>query len=908
MPKSLHRSAVRTFSVFHSLTRFAISACVLAACTGARAQIARVTSSDGPGRVHTPLSTVFPSVTSVAPASGPAGGGNFVVLNGVNFTQTSTVSFGSTPAATVQVQSATQIYTYPQPGSGTVNVYVTNSSGTSTAGTGNVYKFVPPSVAVGSSVQSAVLLTFTASGTTAATTATAIQVLTQGAPGLDFTYRTGGTCAVNVTYSAGATCSVNFTFTSAVPGQRLGAVNLLNSSGTVIATSYIGGTGTGSLATFSPGAISTVAGNGAATFAGDGGAATAASLTNPYNTAFDGAGNLYIADTNNNRIRKVAVATGFISTVAGGGTSPESCTGSTNSFGDGCAATAASLNSPQTVAVDGAGNLYIAEYNNQRIRKVTASTGTISTVAGNGTAGYTASQDTGTTAATAASLNYPAGVAVDAAGNLYIADTNNSRIRMVTAATGTISTVAGNGTAGYTASQDTGTTAATAASINFPAGVAVDGVGNLYVADSKNNRIREVTAANGFISTVAGNGTAGYTASQDMGTTAATATSLNFPQTVAVDAAGNLYIGDLSNNRVRKVTAATAFISTVAGNGTAGYTASQDTGTTASTATSLNLPFGVTLDGAGNLYIADYSNHRIRKVTASAALLAFPNTAINGTSANQTVTVNNTGNADLTLTIPSTGQNPSVPNYFTRSNSSTCPQLSTSSSAGTLAAGATCTEILSFTPTMAGAVTSNLIFTDNSLNATGATQAITMTGTTATVLTVAAVGQNIPSGTASITLEFTVGYGGNTAPTGTPTLTVNGSATGVGTIACTGKAGHRNCTATYDTSTLAAGTYTIAAAQPGDSTYTAASATAILTVTGTSGSHIATPVRTSSPITSARTAVSTPAVAPRLAAQPVPAFAPLLTLPVFSTTSIMDTDSSADSAAKRSDDEATPKQ
>ena len=408
-----------------------------------------------------------------------------------------------------------------------------------------------PTVNVGStSASQTATLLFTSAATLNSSLATAIQVVTQGTTGLDFNYVSGGSCTPGAAYQAGATCTVQYTFSPQYPGQRLGAVNLLNSTGTVLATAYISGTGKGPLATFTPGPIGTVAGNG----------------TQGYTASQD--------------------------------------TGTT-------AATAASLYYPADVAVDGAGNLYIADYANNRIRKVTAATGFISTVAGNGTAGYTASQDTGTTAATAASLYYPHGVAVDGAGNLYIADEDNNRIRKVTAATGYISTVAGNGMQGYTASQDTGTTAATAASLDNPSGVAVDGAGNLYIADQFNNRIRKVTAATGYISTVAGNGTGGYTASQDTGTTAATAASLQYPYGVAVDGAGNLYIADQGNNRIRKVTAATGFISTVAGNGTAGYTASQDTGTTAATAASLQYPAGVAVDGAGNLYIDDYANNRI---------------------------------------------------------------------------------------------------------------------------------------------------------------------------------------------------------------------------------------------------------------------------------------------------------
>jgi sugar lactone lactonase YvrE len=209
--------------------------------------------------------------------------------------------------------------------------------------------------------------------------------------------------------------------------------------------------------------------------------------------------------------------------------------------GDGGPAASAEFSSPTGVAVDSSGNLYIVDADNNRIRKVTASTGIITTVAGNGTAGY--SGDGG--AATSAELDTPFGVAVDASGNLYIVDVNNDRIRKVTASTGIITTVAGNGTWGY--SGDGGT--ATSAELFSPFGVAVDASGNLYIADSGNNRIRKVTASTGIITTVAGNGTAGSTG--DGG--AASSAELSYPTGVVVDSLGNFYIADYNNNKVRTV-------------------------------------------------------------------------------------------------------------------------------------------------------------------------------------------------------------------------------------------------------------------------------------------------------------------------------------------------------------------
>ncbi len=302
--------------------------------------------------------------------------------------------------------------------------------------------------------------------------------------------------------------------------------------------------------------------------------------------AADTDGNLYIADTNNHRIRKIDPL-GTITTVAGDGTAGDG--------GDEGPATAAQLNAPRGVA---AGSLYIADTDNHRIRKINDDE-TIATVAGDGTAGY--SGDGGP--ATAAQLDSPSGVAADATGNLYIADTDNHRIRKVDAL-GIITTVAGDGTAG-----DGGPAAA--AQLNSPSGVAVDADGNLYIADTGNHRIRKVDAL-GIITTAAGDGTAGD--GGDDGPAAAA--QLDSPSGVAADADGNLYIADTNNHRIRKVDAL-GIITTVAGDGTAGF--GGDDGEAA--AAQLNAPAGIVVDAAGNLYVADSDNHRIRKVQA---LLAPP--------------------------------------------------------------------------------------------------------------------------------------------------------------------------------------------------------------------------------------------------------------------------------------------
>jgi len=352
------------------------------------------------------------------------------------------------------------------------------------------------------------------------------------------------------------------------------------------------------------GIITTVAGNGSQGFSGDGGVATSAGFYGLSDLALDSVGNLYISDTfpdgTNGRIRKVAVGSGIITTVAGNGSPVFS--------GDGGPATAAGLKYPRGVALDSAGNLYIADYN-QRIRKVAAGSGIITTVAGNGSFGF--SGDGGT--ATAAALNDPNGVALDSAGNLYIADLLNNRIRKVTAESGIITTVAGNGSFGF--SGDGGT--ATAAGLSYPVNVALDSTGNLYIADSTNHRIRKIASGSEIITTVAGNGSLGF--SGDGGV--ATAAKLSFPQRVALDSAGNLYIV-VTNNRIRKVAAGNGIITTVAGNDFDQFGNGRFGGDGgAATAAALFGPEGLALDSEGNLYIADTFNHRIRKVAVGNGII-----------------------------------------------------------------------------------------------------------------------------------------------------------------------------------------------------------------------------------------------------------------------------------------------
>ena len=467
---------------------------------------------------------------------------------------------------------------------------------------------------------------------------------------------------------------------------------------------FIADTGNHRIRKVSPnGIITTVAGNGISGFSGDGGPAAGAQLLRPGSVAVDGAGNLFIADTGNKRIRKVS-ADGLISTVAGGGATTQSpptlgdggpatsafinlpqglaldasgnlfvtdyviaeqgyrirkvspggiittvargsgqgalanavavdgagtlfiteqnsfvsyfgvilkiapdgsstkvAGGGTVDGGDGVPATSVRIEIPTGVAVDRAGNLFITDYSN-RVRKVSPD-GMITTVAGSGNAPF--SGDGGPAAS--AQLSNPVGVAVDAAGSLYLADLGNQRVRKVSPARA-ITTVAGVGTAGY--SGDGGQAASS--QLNWPAGVAADNAGNVFILDFDGNRVRKV-APSGIITTVAGNGTGGFSGDGGPATTAQLSFSCfnTICGGLAVDSAGNLYVADSDNGRVRRISAADGVITTVAGNG--GSTFSGDGGP--ATSAELGLPTGLAVDAAGNLFIADAYNARIRKVS-----------------------------------------------------------------------------------------------------------------------------------------------------------------------------------------------------------------------------------------------------------------------------------------------------
>jgi sugar lactone lactonase YvrE len=529
-----------------------------------------------------------------------------------------------------------------------------------------------PTTSVGSSAEIQNVLI----QTTATETITSISVpLSQGG-NQEFSIGTITGCTIGASNPSGTICTVPITFTPSYPGLRQMPLQVVTGAGN--GSIGLEGTGMAPEVAFTPGIITTVAGNGTAGYSGDGGPATGAELSAVTGAATDSAGNLYIADWSNHRIRKVNASTGVITTVAGNGTLGYS--------GDGGQATAAELCLPNGVALDSVGNLYIADWYNNRIRKVTVSTGIITTVAGIGPTNIGGGYSGDGGLATSAELDLPTNLTFDSAGNLYIADSNNHRIRKVNASTGVIATVAGNGTPGY--SGDGGP--ATSAELNYPSDMTFDSAGNLYIADAQNERIREVNASTGVITTVAGNGTSN-------------------PGPNGLPVGG--YAGDGGS----------------------------------ATSAELSIPYGVALDGAGNLYIADEQNYRIRKVSVTTTALSFASTAVGATSSDspQSVTVANVGNLPLDAVGP--GLAITGPNFVQVAGPGT-PEDCTSTFS--LTPGTSCNLSISFTPQSVGTLSSSAAFTDNALNASpSALQSIALSGTATAAILTAAPAFSPPAGT-----------------------------------------------------------------------------------------------------------------------------------------------------------------
>jgi sugar lactone lactonase YvrE len=644
---------------------------------------------------------------------------------------------------------------------------------------------------------------------------------TQGNYLADFRMSATSACAIQVPFPDEAIypntpCEADVTFTPQAPGERQGAMMLydLNTASEsqlgVLTTTYLSGVGVAPAIAFPPGVIHALAGNGIqcadpSTQCGDGGPAIAAELFNPQSVAVDGWGNVYIADPGDGVVRKVSASTGKITTFAG-------TYGTYGYCGDNNQATKACLTNPAGLAMDGAGNLYIAEANN--VRMVNWALDGIATVAGGASSGY--SGDGGP--ATSAQLGQPQAVAVDGAGNLYIADAQYSVIREVNASTGLIATIAGTGSAGY--SGDNGP--ASAAQLSSPSGLALDSAGNIYIADSGNNVIREIS--NGVITTVAGNQAVGAGYSGDGGP--AVSAQLSRPTGVAVDAAGDIYIADNGNWVIRQVNAATQTISTIVGGAAAVCSNSSDSVGDGCAATNslLNFPNSLAVDSVGNIYIADTNDMLVRKVdVADPPSLSFQ--AYSGsTSGPQSVSVENIGNASLNITTIGVS-----PSFSLGSSAGDCAQ-----NGQMLSPAQSCQLSVSYTAIAAANATGAVTLTDNALNAAGAMQQLPLSGAALTagggaatsvalsasgleMITTAGGGYQQPAGN-SLTLTATVTSAGGT-PDGLVSIYDGAN--------CLGLAALNSGAASITISPLAVGAHSITAAYSGSDSYAPSTSSAL---------------------------------------------------------------------------------
>jgi sugar lactone lactonase YvrE len=460
------------------------------------------------------------------------------------------------------------------------------------------------------------------------------------------------------------------------------------------------------------GNIHGIAGNGQLSFSGDGAVALNAALNLPSGIAVDGPRDIFIADTANNVIRELVASTGLIQTIAG--------------------TTGGALNGPTGIFVDSSNNVFFADTRNNVIREIVAATGTVQIIVGTGTAG--SSGDGGPAAQ--AQLRLPTGVYVDSSGNIFIADMGNNLIREVVFATGKIQTVVGTNTPpnGGTPGFGGDGALATSALLSSPTGVFLDAPGNIFIADTGNNVIREVTISNHNIKTVAGNHALGAGFSGDGAL--ATSAQLNGPLSVIVDPSGDLFIADTANHVIREVTVSDGKINTVAGSHALGAGFSGDGA--AATSAQLHSPSSIAIDTLGAVDIADTGNNRIRTVAGLVIVpvasltpptLAFNPTVIARSSAAQMVTLTNTGTAPMQLAgIGFTGANA---NSFSQTNN--CP--------ATLAGAASCTINVTFTPTVGGALTANLSVSDS---APTSPQIVALTGTGVSAVTLAPAGLSFP--------------------------------------------------------------------------------------------------------------------------------------------------------------------
>ena len=696
----------------------------------------------------------------------------------------------------------------------------------------------PLTVPTGQSAPALVTVIPTASGTLGE-----VRVLTNGVAGKDFQLASGGTCTTLVT--AGVPCTVAVTFAPTAPGRRSGAVVLVQSSPlALLGVQQIDGNASGALAVIQPGHADRVAGNGSQTQYVDGedgavGSAVIAHVFLPRGIVSTPAGDFYIADTFNNRIRRVSDSTSaaVITTIAG--------TGLPAAGPDGILAKNSGVNQPSQLALDGAGNLYIADTGNNSVRRIDAVTGIITTVAGGGNNPFSVDN----VPATSATLAAPYGIALDAEGNLFIADTGDNVIRRVDATTGIITTVAGTGVTGSVG--DGGP--ALAAQLFNPWGLAFGPDKLLYIADEANQAIRRLNA-DGTISTVAGALAGPPNYEGDVSSTnpgIATKAHLNFPTSIALDTAGNLYIADSQNNRIRRARAVNgsldnAIMESVVSPGNSAVTTTNGTLLNADTV-SLSTPYAISLDALNNLYISDAFNKRILLVHGDQALLRFPDMKVGKTSASQLLRVENDGTTQLTTNSFALNQS--------KLNSTTPNSCRVS---GTVAVGASCALGVQFAPTSVSTTnpdgtlntqTGTLTVNSNAANSPGV---VTMQGIVLSVEPTSVTLTAVPAGSIglgqSITFTALVAEtSGNLVPSGT--VQFFDGTTPIGAPVTVGVGG----LATFSTSALSLGSHTVTAQYSGDDNNAASTSNALtvlvlrtttvsLQTSAPGGAPVATPV------------------------------------------------------------------
>ena len=505
--------------------------------------------------------------------------------------------------------------------------------------------------------------TLTATMTVAtAGTVGSISVLTQGATGKDFAFVSGGTCAVGATYAAGslpATCTVEYTFTPSRPGQRLGAIVLESDAATPapLATALLAATGTGPLATF-PGstALSTV---------GSG-------FSGPQSVALDGAGDVFVADSGNSAVYEIEAGTG------GNPAGVVSSSSTVMTVGSGFSA-------PTALALDGAGNVFVADSGNNAVYEIEAGTG------GNA-AGAVSSASTVVTVGSG--FNSPKGTAVDPSGDVFVADSGNNAVNKIEAGTG------GNAQ-GVVSSASTVVTVASG--FDAPHGIAFDGIGDLFVADSGNSVVKEIEARTGR----------GLGPVSSASTVVTVGSGFSGPQGVAVDGAGDVFVADSGNNAVKEIEAGT-------GGNAAGVVSAASTVVTVGSG--FEAPQGIAVDGAGDVFVADERTGAVKEIVLTTPpALGFASTAVGTTSSDspKAVVVQNSGNAGLAFSSIALGGNANFPLFGT----TTC------STSTALDESGLCTVAADFSPVQPGARSSTITLTDDSLNVNGSAQAINLSGT-----------------------------------------------------------------------------------------------------------------------------------------------------------------------------------